>query len=444
MAEIKSFTGIIYNKDTIANLSLVIAPPYDVISPEHQDHLYEQSPYNIVRIIKGKESPEDDESDNTYVRANRYFQQWLGEGVLREEPEEAIYACQDEYRLPNGTKNVRKGFLALFRLEDFGTGTIYPHERTLAGPKEGRLRLMKACSANFSAVFSLYSDPERRVEHIMEEVCTSPPDIEILSQERILHRVWKVTDPKHCDAIVKAMAGQRIFIADGHHRYETALNYRRLMRDTQGDTGRVEPYDYCLMYFSNTDDEGLSILPYHRMINNISSDLLETLPERAKEWCDVKHISFDGIAVTEAAARKNLVRLMALMGSKRPAFGYYTGGRRYTLLVLKHHTDIDDIVPGGGSRAWKSLDVNILHSLIFERILGISAEDFERKGTLSFTPDMIKAIDCVNMKSVQAAVFVNPTGIEQVKVVALNGEKMPQKSTFFYPKIPTGLVMRRI
>jgi len=444
VAEIKPFKGIIYNKDTIVNPSLVIAPPYDVISPEHQDQLYEQSPYNIVRIIKGKEFPDDNESDNTYVRANRYFQEWLREDVLHEDPEEAIYACQDEYRLPDGSKNVRKGFLALFRLEDFGTGTIYPHERTLAGPKEGRFRLMKACSANFSAVFSLYSDPDKQSERIMERIWKSPPDIDLLSQERILHRVWKITDPVHCDALVKAMASQRIFIADGHHRYETALNYQRLMKETKGSTGNVAPYDYCLMYFSNTDDEGLSILPYHRMVNNISWDLLETLPERVKEWCDVKHIPFDGIAITEAAARRDLTRLMALMGSKRPTFGFFTGDRRYTIFALRHHTDINDIVPGEGSRVWKSLDVNILHSLIFERILGISAVDFERKGTLSFTPDMIKSIDCVNMKRSQAALFVNPTSIDQVKMVALNGEKMPQKSTFFYPKIPSGLVMRKI
>ncbi len=237
MAEIRPFKGIFYNKDLITNLSLVIAPPYDVISPSDQDHLYEQSPYNIVRLIKGREFPEDNGEENVYRRANQYFQSWLMERLLIEDLDEAIYICQDEYKLHDGMRKVRKGFFALFRLEDFGSGSIYPHERTLAGPKESRFRLMKACSANFSPIFSLYSDPDRKVEQVMEGVFAFSPDIQILSQERILHRLWKITDPKCCRKIMEAMKGQKIFIADGHHRYETALNYQRFMRRNT-DQGR--------------------------------------------------------------------------------------------------------------------------------------------------------------------------------------------------------------
>jgi len=442
--DIKPLKGILYNKAMIGNLSLVIAPPYDVIPPDDQEHLYERSPYNIVRLIKGKEFPQDTAGENAYSRANKYFQRWLKEGLLVEDQSEAIYSCQDEYRLQDGTIKIRKGFLALFRLEDFGSGGIYPHERTLAGPKENRFRLMQACSANFSAIFSLYSDPDRMVEGVMDKVWKHPPDMEILSQEKILHRLWKISDPADCNRIRDAMAGQKVFIADGHHRYETALRYQRFMREKDGMSNDTKPYDYCLMYFSNTDDEGLSVLPYHRVIRNLPRGVLENLESRLREWFDVKVIAYDGIAVTEATARKDLIRRMARLGINRPTFGLYMGNQRYQLLTLKHEVNVDEIVPGKGSIAWKSLDVNILHSLIFERLLGISPKDFEKKETLIFLADMIKAIHLVNMNTCQAALLVNPTGIDQVKNVALKGEKMPQKSTFFYPKLPSGLVIRRI
>jgi uncharacterized protein (DUF1015 family) len=198
------------------------------------------------------------------------------------------------------------------------------------------------------------------------------------------------------------------------------------------------------MYFANTEDEGLSILPYHRVIRNLPRDLLDHLEEQLRIWFDLKILNFDGIAVMETSARKNLLNWMARIGTDRPTFGLYTGNRKYCLLALKPKVNIEEIVPGEGSSAWKSLDVNILHSLIFEKILGISSKDFEKKGTILFVADMIKALDLVNMNTCQAAFFVNAARIEQVKHIALQGEKMPQKSTFFYPKLPSGLVIRRI
>ncbi|MGA1865343.1 MAG: DUF1015 domain-containing protein [bacterium] len=444
MAEIRPFKGVLYNEDLITNLSLVIAPPYDVISSTEQEQLYERNAYNIVRLIKGKEFPEDNGKDNTYTRANQYFQNWLREKLLVEDLNEAIYACQDEYKLQDDTRKIRKGFFALFRLEDFGSGSIYPHERTLAGPKESRFRLMQACSANFSPIFSLYSDTERKVEQVMDDVFSSPPDIRILSQERILHRLWKITDPVSCGIIVEAMKGQKIFIADGHHRYETALNYQKFMREKNGLRDKKQPYDYCLMYFANTDDEGLSILPYHRAVRNLSWEVLDNLEARLKPWFYIKSFHFDGIAINEATARKDLTMQMARMGVNRPVFGLYMGKHRYFLLALKHDVNIEEIVAGEGSKAWKRLDVNVLHALILEKILGISSNDFEKKETLVFEADTVKAISLVNMNTCQAAILVNPTKIEQVKKVALKGEKMPQKSTFFYPKLPSGLIIRRI
>jgi len=443
--EIKPFKGITYNKDLIKNMSLVIAPPYDVISPEDQEHLYEQSPYNVVRLIRGKELPQDNEDINSSIRANEYFQKWLKEGILIQDNEECFYAIQEEYRLEDGRKRERKGFYALFRLEDFEKGSIYPHEKTLSGPKEDRLRLMKACSANFSPVFSLYSDPQQRIKGFFDEsVLNNKPAIEFLSQNSILQRIWRVCEPSVCENIRKAMQNQKIFIADGHHRYETALIYQKIMGEKTGQVNALRPFDYCLMYFTNTEDEGLSILPYHRVVKNIPQELLNSLESRLKEWFNVKVISFDGIAVTEPSARKNLISLMAGSGAYTHTFGLYMGAHRYNLLALKSDVDIDRIVPGKGSKAWKRLDVNILHSLLFETILGISSEDFEKKGTLSFISDTAKAINLVKTKEYQAAFLVNPTKIEQVLDVSVRQEKMPQKSTFFYPKLQSGLVIRRI
>ena len=444
MGEIRPFKGILYQKGMIPNLSLVIAPPYDVISSEDQDRLYEQSSHNIIRLIKGKGSPKDNDQDNTNTRANEVFQKWLRDGVLAEDPDEAIYACQDVYKLTDGIQKVRKGFIALFKLEAFGSGSIYPHERTLAGPKEDRFQLMKACSANFSSIFSLYSDPEGKTEEILKGIWSQPPDMEILSQERILHRLWKINDPPVCKKIQDAMAGQKVFIADGHHRYETALRYQSFRKEKGGMKDGNLPYDYCMMYFSNTEDPGLSILPYHRIVKNLPQDLLDHLEERLKTWFDIKRIYFDGIAITESAARKQLLHWMTQIGRERSTFGLYMGHQRYYTLSLKRSVNIEEIVPGEGSMVWKSLDVNILHSLIFEKMLHISSQDFEKKKTLSFVSDLNKAINLVNIRNCQAAFLVNPTSMNQVKAVAINGEKMPQKSTFFYPKLPSGLVIRRI
>ncbi|MBN2374381.1 DUF1015 domain-containing protein [bacterium] len=445
MADIKPFKGITYNNEIIKNMSLVIAPPYDVISPEEQDQLYGQSLYNIIRLIKGKELPGDNPENDPCTRANNYFQEWLRDKILVQDKDECFYALQDEYRLEDGTKKVRKGFFALFRLEEFGAGCIYPHERTLAGPKEDRFRLMKACSANFSSIFSLYSDPDRIIDRYMEEdVWSSPPDMELLSQQRVLHRLWRVSDPLLCSKMTDAMAEQKIFIADGHHRYETALNYQKFMRERFGIKKDLHPYDYCMMYFTNTQEKGLSILPYHRVVKNLSQHLLDLLEYELQKWFDVRAINFDGISVTEATARKDLIRLMAKNGDNRPSFGLYMGKRVYYLLVLKTEADIEKLVPGKGSMALKSLDVNILHSLILDKILGISAKDFEHRGTLMFVHDLRDALGLVNMKTCQAAFILNPTRMDQVMNIALRGEKMPQKSTFFYPKLPSGLVIRKI
>ncbi len=445
MAYIKPFRGIFYNKEIINNISLIIAPPYDVISPEEQERLYERSPYNIVRLIKGKDLPHDSESANSSTRANEYFNEWLKERVLIRDTDEAIYASWDEYNLEDGTKKIRKGFYALFKLEDFGDGGIFPHEETLVAPKEDRFRLMKACSANFSPIFSLYSDPERRINQLLKEkVWSGNPDIEILSQQRILHKLWRITNPLTLQEIIEAMKGQNVFIADGHHRYETALRYQKFLKQESGAKKDLQPYDYCLMYFTNTEDKGLTILPYHRVVKNLSPYLLDNIVQKLQEWFNVRAINFDGIRVTELMARRELVRFISKSGIDHPAFGMFKGNNKYYVLVLKSDVKIDEIVDGKGSKAWKTLDVNILHSLIFNKILGISSNDFEKQGTLVFVSDLTNALDLVNMRKSQAAFLVNPTRIEQVVNVALNREKMPQKSTFFFPKLPSGLVIRKI
>jgi len=446
MAEIRPFHGIVYNQERIKNLSLTIAPPYDVISDEARERLYQNSPYNIIRLIKGKAEPGDNDFENQYTRAARFLTSWLDEGILQQDTEACLYLMEDEYSLPgSGQKLIRQGFTALIKLEEYGSGKILPHEKTLSQPKEDRLRLLCACRANLSPIFALYSDPACTTNALLNEVkAETRPFIDILSQERIVHRVWRITSPQVIQAIIEEMKPKSVLLADGHHRYETALAYCRKMQASLQNRPFNHEYSYVMMYFANMDAPGLTILPYHRLLRHLPAEKIQNWKALIQPFFKIDSFHFNGLTTSEPRARESLLFHLSAKGKDfRPAFGLYTADKNYYLLTLKPEVDLEREISGDQPLVCKQLPVTILDHLLINRILGANANQIKEK-CLGFSHDHRQAIDEVNSQQYQMAIFVNSTPIHLVNQIACLGQQMPQKSTFFYPKLPTGLVLRKI
>ena len=447
MAEIKPFQGITYNQKLIDNLSLVIAPPYDVISDEAREKLYQNSSYNIIRLIKGKTGPQDCASDNQYTRAAHSLKSWIQEGILQKDHEPCLYSMEDEYNLPGSSmKLVRKGFTALIKLEEFGRGKILPHEKTLSKPKEDRLKLIQACRTNLSPIFALYSDPDRRTNALLDEAkAAGRPFIDIVSQEGVAHRVWKVTDPRIIQGIIEEMRPKYVLLADGHHRYETALTYcQQMQAKLPADDRCRDEYSYVMMYFANMDDPGLTILPYYRLLKNLPPEKIQNWKSIVQPFFRVESFPFDGISVFEHQAREKMFFHLSEKGKTCvPAYGLYTGDQNYYLLSAQPGSDLTREIPGDQPAVCKRLDVTIMDHLLVNRILNSNTRE-TKEACLGFSHDPQEAISAVNSREYQMAIFLNPTPIHLVHEIASIGQQMPQKSTFFYPKLPTGLVLRKI
>ena len=411
MAEVLPFKGVIYNVPRVSNVSGedLLAPPYDIITPEYQNELYEKSPYNIVRVDFGKTFPEDNDNANRYTRAKAFFDAWLQEQVLITSRGPCFYSYEISYKIENKEKRLR-GFLGLVKLEALGKGNIHPHEYTHSKPKKDRLDLMRTCNANVSPIFSLYNSKERRSSAVLEEMSGSRPYIEARDRDGSTHRLWEITDLEAVETIKRELEDKAIFIADGHHRYETALEFQKEMVRREGPSDHPRPYDYVLMFLSNMADEGLTILPTHRLVKNIPHDALDLLSADF----EIKEMN-DDFAITAGIA------------GKRDAYGLYTGGNSWYFLQYKGE-GIHGVAP-----ALKDLDVTVLHELIFKQLL-----DVER---VSYEMDVRTCMEAVRSGEFAAAFFLNPTRVYDVEKVALASLRMPPKSTYFYPKLLTGMVI---
>lgn len=433
MAAIFPFRGYRYNQEKVANTGLVFAEPYDKITPELQEKYYRRHPYNIVRFSKGKTTPQDTPSDNQYTRARAFLDRCIAEKVLVRDEREAIYLYEQEYSFAGGPRKTRRGFIALGGLEEFGKGGVMPHERTLAGPKADRLNLMRATAAQTGLVFMLYSDPSGAVMGALSAAARRAPDIEARDDDGVVHRVWVVADQGVHRTVQGLMKEKALFIADGHHRYETALNYRREMREkgVRCLPGN-ENYDAHIMAFIAMEDPGLTILPTHRLIHDIPPALLSALP--------------GGLARFFAMERcRGLEEMLARMKTDRPGdhrFGLYLG-KEFTLLTLKEEAAVAAVMRADASAEWKRLDVSILHAVL-EALLGIDRKKLEEEAHVAYERYAGAAVAAVDGGKFQCAFFLNPTRASEVARVAGNGERMPQKSTDFYPKLYTGLVVNAL
>ncbi len=441
MAKIVPFRGLRYNPEKIADFNAVMAPPYDVISPEMQEALYQRDPYNVVRLILGKTSDSDTDQDNRYTRSASDFQTWLDQAILLRDVEPSIYLYDQEYPLEGGEVVVRSGFMALTRIEDFSSGMVKPHEKTLAGPKADRLNLTRACKANFSPIFSIYSDPCCVLESLNRKERERAPDIAVVDGDGVKHRLWQVTDPGQVAKAQNLIDNKPLFIADGHHRYETAINYRNEMRARHPGYSGKELFNFVLMYFSNMEDKGMLIFPTHRLVHGLAGFNVAELVGALKEYFEV-----DAAAVNpmDAAGRREAQSRLKEKGEQGHTLALFAGGGTVYYLTLKDDALMDRFFDEKSPKALRTLDVSILHRLIFEKLLHISPEAQEKQTHLKYVKNFDEPFERVVSGEFQAAFLMNPPRMSEVRDVANAGEKMPQKSTYFYPKLLTGLVINPI
>jgi uncharacterized protein (DUF1015 family) len=440
MAKVIPFRGIIYNQAHAGKIDKLICPPYDVISPAEQQELYRKSPYNVIRLEFGLASPADADEDNRYTRAAAALEDWSRSGVLKQGQDPACYVYEMEYKAGKKVKRLR-GVVCLVRIEDYSSGVVKPHETTLSGPKTDRLNLLRACKASFSQIFSLFSDPGGSVEGVLAKV-TGKPEMEVKSSDGVMHRVWSLSNADDVDAIVRELKDKPIFIADGHHRYDTALNYRNEWRKAAGPGTGEEGINYVAMFLARMEDPALTILPAHRALFNLKDFNAQKFEEDMNKYFNIERIDFD-----KRSESKDLLTVLDTMAHRADhahVFGMRVKGEHsYYLLTLRSEADMDTLLPDK-SAAYRRLDVSILHHLVIDKLLGIAMKTHKQGLNIEYIKEADEADRRVHDSVAEVVFFMNPTKVQEVKAVATAGERMPQKATYFFPKLLTGLVMHKI
>lgn len=440
MATITPFRGVQYNPARAGSIEDLVCPPYDIISHEQQQALYRRNPYNVIRLEYGLESPGDTDTDNRYTRAASLLDEWSRDGILRQSEQPAFYVYEMEY--PAGRKHRKlRGFVCLVRIENYDTGIVKPHETTLSGPKTDRLNLLRACHAGFSQIYSLVSDPAGTIGNALDGV-TGRPQFEVKNSDGVSHRIWTLTDKAAIEVITQELSDRPVFIADGHHRYDTALNYRNERRKAAGAPAGEQPYDYVPMFLARMEDPGLTILPAHRALFNLNDFHPRKFEEDLKQYFTVERIDFT--KKSEDADRRTILDTMAKRADHARTFGMRVRGEHsYYLLTLRNEAVMNTVVPDKAP-AYRCLDVSILHHLIIDRLLGIRMETHKLGLNIEYIKDADEAVKRVESGEAEVIFLMNPTRVQEVKEVAAAGERMPQKATYFYPKLLTGLVMHKI
>jgi uncharacterized protein (DUF1015 family) len=439
MAKIIPFRGVVYNQEKSGGISELVCPPYDIISRATQQELYRKNEFNVIRLEYGLESPADTDSDNRYTRAASSLKQWFEKGILQQDHEPAFYIYEMEY----SASVVRKlrGLICLVRIEDYDSGVVKPHETTLSGPKTDRLNLLRACRASFSQIFSLFSDPQGAVSDVLARV-PGKPAMEVLSNDGVNHRIWPLRDKQAIDAIAREMADKQIYIADGHHRYDTALNYRNERRKASGLLAQDDGCNYAAMFLARLEDPGLTILPAHRALFNLSDFDARTFENDLNRFFNIERIDFT--KKSEGKDLRTVTDTMSHRADHTHVFGMRVKGEHsYYLLTLRSETDMDDLLPDK-SPAYRRLDVSILHHLIIDKLLGIRMDTHKLGLNIEYIKDADDADKRVHDGVAEIVFFMNPTKVQEVKDVAAAGERMPQKATYFFPKLLTGLVMHKL
>ena len=442
MAHIEPFRALRYNPAKVRPAD-VATQPYDKITPAMQERYYSASPYNLVRIILGKRLPGDSPGDNPYTRAAASFRDWRREGILVQDPEPSIYGYSQQFAAPANALNSalqfeRHGFIALGKIEDYAAGIVFRHEQTLAKPKADRLDLLRATKAHFGQIFMLYSDPGAEIDQALAS--SEPPDLEMRDEYGVLHRVWRISDSGTIERVRNKMRDKKLIIADGHHRYETALTYRNERRTdiggslTKGAEERTDqrpgPYDFAMMTFVNMDSPGLLILPTHRVVHGLSSFSAESFRAGAAKFFTVDETDLD-VSPERAMAR------LREAGQTGTAILAATRERAF---LLSHPKPAEAIFENVSIRQ-QGLDVVQLHKCLLEHVLGISEAAIRDQANITYVRDAGEALNLARAGQANVAFLMNPVRMEQVRDIAFGGEVLPQKSTDFYPKLLSGLAI---
>ena len=435
MAEIRPFCGLHYDQSVVGDLAAVICPPYDIITPQMEQELYRRSEYNFVRLEHGQRLPQDSTIDNSYTRSAAILEQWLEQGVLITDEVPAIY-LHDHYFTYNGKEYRRRGIIARVRLEEWHRMVIRPHEGTLSGPKDDRVSLLGVLGVNTSPILAMFEDQGQHISSLPALKGSSKPLISLNDLNGERHDVWAITEPRLVKQICSGFSGKPLYIADGHHRYESALIYRRQRRALSSAASPDEAADYVLMTLVDYADPGLIILPPHRLLRGLPPSEIAGLAGKLDSFFDVVELPLDmpGVwrQVDDLLAGADRVRL-ALFG---------LSGQRLQVLTLKDHTAASQMMPYFHSELYKRLAVSVVDHVILEELLGLGSGKDEVR--ISYNYDMQDAVNMVLAREQQLALILGPVRTETVKAIADAGDRMPRKSTYFYPKLPAGLILNRL
>lgn len=430
MVKVKPFKGITYNNKKIEKLDLVMSPPYDIIPEEMQNKLYEKHEQNFVKLILGKKYPDDDKQNNRYTRAKKFFEKWLNENILIQSDKPAVFPYKINYEL-NDEKKTMNGFFVLLKI-DPEYKLVKAHERTLSKPKADRLNLMRACKSNLEPIQLLYIDENDEVRSRIDESINNPI-IDVDGYDGFNHQLWKIEDESVLSEIQSFLDEKILFIADGHHRYQTAINFAEEMREKTGNSDPDASFNYRMVILVNMFDEGLAILPTHRLIKKSDVEL-KTVMEKAREYFDVQEKNIDLKSEDYETISENIK--VDIMTDEEHKFAVLGKDKCY-VLTLKDEKSMDDFAEGR-SKVWRTLDVSILHKIILEYFMGINEENLEDH--VKYTREDEEAVGFVAEDKFDFSVIMNATKIDELKAVADEGEHMPQKSTYFLPKMLSGLV----
>jgi uncharacterized protein (DUF1015 family) len=442
MAEIHPFRAYRYDTNRVA-LKDVLTQPYDKISPAMQERYYAASPYNLITIEKGRAYPDDSPANSVYTRAQQKVNEWIAEKILTQDAAPGIYVYSQEFFVPGTrTRRVRMGFIALGRVEDYDAKVVFRHEFTLSAPKADRIELLRRTGVQTGQLFLLYDDPARKIDAILESITSQNAPLELVDEYDVTHRLWPVSDRTFIQKIQNAMADKKLVIADGHHRYETALSLRHEGRARSGSADPMAAHEFAMMTFINSHSKGLTILPTHRVVGNLPNFDFEQFRKAMApyfDWYSYPFQSPDDRAASYAEFRKDLEG----DNHARRAIGVYAGGSAFYLFLLRKEADLDSLLPGI-SDAKRQLDVILLHQLILSRGLGITAEAVAAEKNVGYEREMDAAIAAVDKGEGQLAFLLKPVGVQEVTGIALDGDVMPQKSTDFYPKLLSGVAIFRV
>ncbi len=429
MAHIEPFRALRYDPSRVS-IPQVVTQPYDKITPEMQEGYYAVSPYNLVRVILGKQHAGDHAGENRYSRASNFFQSWRNDGIFLRDVEPSLYLYGQRFKVPGGKSELeRRGVIALGRIEDYSAGVVFRHEQTLAKPKADRLDLLRATRAHFGQLFMLYSDPAGEIDAALQP--GHAPDLDTQDEYGVSHQVWKIADPGLVSMVREKMRDKKLVIADGHHRYETALNYRNEQRAAKAAAGSVAPHELVMMTLVNMDSPGLVILPTHRVVHGLESFSAAAFREKASAYFSVEEVD----ASVDAARATVILREAGRIGTAMLAVA------ADRVFLLDRPRPVSPNFYDGLSLRQQSLDVVQLHRCLLEGVLGISEEAIREQKNVRYIRDIGESMAQVRNGTANVAFLMNPVRMAQVRDIAFAGEVLPQKSTDFYPKLLTGLTI---